>query len=199
MEVELFDVLEAEDTAPEACERAKELCESLGLKGQARFHGGAVDAPRMPYRVLTEEESFVYGELCPKRTEAESYMSGPIPLRVLEAFERAKRCEAFTKFEVWHPKDMTLKDPVLVGYAPTDPEHSWTSMPHIIARWGEVLDSMPTMLAEAANRYRARMLGEARTTVIEINGFIERLGAATDAGSVVAFRQKFFHVHLSSS
>ena len=184
MQVETFETIESHEAqSPEFADEALQLIESLGLKGQQRLMSKNEDtglAQRMPYRLLTDDEAFVYGELCPQRQKPEDYSSGAIPIRVMQVYAHAKELGCFKRFEVWSPKDMTVRDPVLIGYANTNPEWAWQEAPHILARWGEVLDSLPTLSEMAAKRYRARIMAALRTALAEVNTAIATVEAVDD-------------------
>lgn len=80
MLVETFELEEVAEQPPELEAEAVALIEKLGLDGQQT---------RIPYRKMTEEETFVYGILCPMRTPLKKYKEGPIPLRVLQVAAHA--------------------------------------------------------------------------------------------------------------
>ncbi len=93
MQVETYEVTEQYGIDKTECEaEAIALIESLGLTGQqnrlAETENG--DKIAVPYRKMTQEESFVYRRICPKRTKLENYESGWIPLRVLQIAVHAK-------------------------------------------------------------------------------------------------------------
>lgn len=168
MQVETFEVFEsAEMQSPEFAEEAVRLIEELGLAGQAKLlskreDGGTVT--RNPYRQITAEEEFVYRSICPATSKPEDYASGAMPLRIMQVLAHAKSLGCFTEFEVWHPTDFTVKDPVLIGLA-QDPRfdaatHPWMKVRHIIARWGETLDSFATLKEQAVKSYRSRITAE---------------------------------------
>lgn len=158
MMVETYEVGEVADQAAEQSEEALRLAESLGLTGQVSLVRG--DTKTMcPYRRMTREEEFTYRELCGKRVSVERYADGPLPLRVLQVIAHGREC-AFKTLQVWCPETPTEKDPVLVGYMP-DPERSWTDgIAYLLARWGDELESFPTLMARARERCKARLKAE---------------------------------------
>jgi hypothetical protein len=143
MEVEVYTVESEVEVHPEACERAVELIESLGLEGQAQLIGkGEKSAKqRCRFRAWTDEEMRVYTMLLPRSDPANRYMGEAMPLRVLEAFAEAQALGIFEGFEVRHAE--TGKDPLLLAWMPTE---QYRATRYLIARWGDVLDSFPVLL-----------------------------------------------------
>lgn len=174
MQVEVFELegwdVPAEQRAIEDVE-TKELIESLGLKGQQTFISGET-LERFPYRKMTKDEFFVYSSMCPEKTAVESYSGELIPVRVLRVLQFAKSdlCPIkFTSFQIWHPEEMKVKDPVLVGIKRNS---YWQEEIYILARWGEVLDTVenlyPVAKQMALRRYN-RALDAIRAKVEALN------------------------------
>lgn len=124
------------------------LIEELGLEGQREFTraSDAGDAVSIkPYREMTAREIKVYGLCFPNVTPLQKYNGELIPLRVLQVAAHAKQWLPVIK--VWAPEPGKV-DPLLVGYE----SEGWGAKPHILARWGEALDSFET-LASKAKKY----------------------------------------------
>ena len=175
MLVETYEVSEARDVAAPECEaEAIALIESLGLTGQQELVRPKEDgtAERIPYRLMTDEECFVYENICPTRTRADKYESGMIPLRVLQVLAHATSLECFRFFEIWHPTDFKMKDPVLVGCMG---DSDWSVKRYILARWGEVLDDFPALKKVASELARNSKLAELTKEISEKKQHIEML------------------------
>lgn len=165
MQVETFECQETASEPIEATEEALELIEQLELSGQkelvSRDEGD--HARRSPYRKMRADERFVYKTICPKRTQLEKYKDGPIPLRVLQIAAHAKSLGLFRHFHVWSQEDSQVKDPVLVA---SNNEYDWQERDeHILARWGDELESFPVLLKRAAEQARSALVQQARKLV----------------------------------
>lgn len=156
MLVESFACEETSSEPPEASEAAVALIQSLGLQGQwSLVTTSNGRQSRLPFRQIRRDEDFVYRTLCPTSTTLEAYSSSPIPLRVLEIAEIAKSSGVFDKgLRVWDRADASVKDPVLVGLASV-PNQTWGELTYILARWGEELESFPTLVQRALESWRA--------------------------------------------
>jgi len=155
MQVETFECDEtASESHPECESVAMELVESMGLAGQQQLYGksDAEKPKRTPYRKMTADEAFVYGQICPQKTKLEKYAECPIPLRVLQVAAHAKSFGLFEELWVWHRASPAIKDPVLMGIGPGD--ESWRKSTFILARWGEALDEWPALVRQAVGIWR---------------------------------------------
>lgn len=183
MEVETFEVLEsAEMQSPEFAEEAVRLIEELGLDGQAKLlskrdDGGTVTLN--PYRRITVEEEFVYRTLCPSTSTPETYESGAMPLRIMQVYAHAKSLGIYESFQVWHPTDFTVKDPVLVGIT-KDPVQTWRTETYLLARWGETLDSFATLRQQAARKYRATILSKLNDAKAKVTQALATINESDD-------------------
>lgn len=186
MEVETYEVEECvggvAGTTPEIEAEAAELIEQLGLEGQkkllTRTEDG--DAVRCPYRQMTGSEQHVYGVLCPTHVPIENYDVGLIPVRVLQVAAHAR--EFLPLLEVWHPRK-SPKDPVLVG------RNAKYNAPHILARWGEVLDPFERIVEKARAALRREWEAECRIKIAEAQAFLAGIDGQVEkhlAGSHVA-------------
>lgn len=179
MEVETYEVLDsAEVQSPEFAEEASALIESLGLEGQRslvvkRENGTET---RIPYREMTGDELFAYRTLCPQTSDVHKFKSEAMPLRVMQVLAHAKSLDCFKSFEVWHPRDASIKDPVLVGVM-QDAEQSWVQRRYILARWGEVLDALPTLMEKAG----ALFLQNAEAALSEVEAEVQTARAQINA------------------
>lgn len=150
MQVETFECSETASEPIEAGEEAIALIESLGLRGQKALVGTnekTAQDERSPYREMRRDEQFVYSMLCPEKMTADEYDAAPIPLRVLQVMAHAKSLGLFNSFQIWDKESVAVKDPVLV--ARVGEEWQSNAKLYILARWGEVLESWPTLLAQA--------------------------------------------------
>lgn len=177
MPVETFECQETSAEPIEIAEEAIGLIEELGLEGQLSLVRKADAekpmsvATRWPYRVMTAEEVFVYGVLCPTRTEMKSYADGPIPIRVLQIAAHAKSVRPELQLFVWHRAVPGVKDPVLVAQT-HDELNSWNTgfLRFILARWGEELEAFSTLMRKACSSQRERLASEAERLVLLVKG-----------------------------
>ncbi len=172
MQVETYEVPEVANEPLEACEEAIGLVRSLGLEGQQRLVTKQGEREtRFPYRVMTEEEDFVFSVLCPVKVKVEDYGRLPMPLRVLQVLAYAKEAGGFTEFQVWDTRSVSEKDPVLVGLKP-DPESTWRKQEYLLARWGEELESWPVLLKRAVLRKREEIASAYRSLASKVQAAI---------------------------
>ncbi len=167
MQVETYECSETAAEPIEACEEAVRLMEELGLEGQkvlVQAKAEGQPARRVPYREMTADEIFAYGVLCPGKTYLKNYRLGPVPLRALQIAAHATSLGFYKQLWVWHSQEAAVPDPVLVGMAP-DAEYSWRDHPHILARWGEVLETWPVLFKRAVEAKRAQV-ADAYATIL---------------------------------
>ena len=159
MQVETFECSEVAAEPIEACEEALSIIEQLGLTGQQELTAKPAGklASRMPYREITKDELFVYGVLCPEKTELERYRSSPIPLRVLQIAAHAHSIGMFERLEVWDRASVMVKDPVIVGIT-RNKERTWERTTYILARWGETLETFHVLMQRALQDKRAQVM-----------------------------------------
>jgi len=159
MQIETFEVESASSLASEMANDAvaNELIEKLGLKGQKKAMNGDT-ITRNPYRVMDAHEMVVYKTLCPKSCPMEEYSIDAIPVRILEAANKAVECGLYAKFEIWYPAEARIDDPILVGIIKNwrqSGDYKWSDdIFHIIARWGKVLPSFEQCEAIATDMLR---------------------------------------------
>lgn len=160
--VETFECPEVSTEHPEVTAEAMMLIERLGLKGQEKLNTktDAGDEVRCPYRVMTREEMFVYGVLCPRKTDENEYGEEPIPLRVLQVLAHAHSLQYFEGFQIWHRESSTVQDPVLVGtWRGRRNGRGWDETEtYILARWGEVLEAFGDLKKKAVTLHRQARL-----------------------------------------
>lgn len=177
MIVETFEIERADDETLNAIRdgEANLLVESLGLSGQERFYNpDTIEA--IPYRKMTKDEGIVYGFLMPKKTEPAKYSDGLIPIRVLQVLQYAKSLDFFTSFEIWHPENADIKDPLLVGVVETKTQNSWgvgtNYERYLLARWGEPLDTFEVLRDCAKKLYREAVAAKLRMIRTEISAYL---------------------------
>lgn len=174
MQVETYEVEEATSNHPEVTEEVSKLIDELGLVGQLDIATSETGAP-VPYRKMTEDEQFAYGQLMPAQTAVEAYKSGPIPLRVLQVLAYARSLNFFQKFEVWHPEDARIDDPILVGI--TKHERGWGEINWLLARWGDCLKPFEEMLVLAGRHWRDTMIAAAHKALGQVQAELTQLEA----------------------
>jgi hypothetical protein len=150
------------------------LIEELGLGGQKTLLGKS--KVRIPYRVLTFEERFVFKTLFPERSEVKAYSDGPIPLRAMEVIKTVRELDHpdLGYLEIWHPKK-GLDDPILVARKST-----YSDPVYLLARWGQALLPFDQLRKLAIEKAGLKVLSEirkfrAQMTVIEtdVQAFVE--------------------------
>ncbi len=169
MEVETFECQETAAEPIEASEEAIEIIRSMNLEGQAEL----ITAPkagresRMPYRIITAEEDFVYRTLCPKQTALAKYKDGPVPLRVLQIAAHAHEIGLGHLF-VWHRASPAVKDPVLVS---RKNEYDWDTdnrETRILARWGDELETFAILFKRAVEAAKQKLIADAESLLSEV-------------------------------
>lgn len=145
-QVEIFESTDVREETFEQSAEAKQLVESLGLMGQLPKAPVTVTA-RFPYRLMTDEEDFIYSQLTPQRTKLETYSGDPIPLEILKtvAYARSLQDSRIAYLEVWSASSAKVKDPILVG---KELYYSSSNM-YILGRWGEELLPLSVLLPDA--------------------------------------------------
>jgi hypothetical protein len=168
MQVETFECYETASEPIEASEEAIRLIDEMGLKGQKTFVLGESEQPtRNPYRKWTKDEQQVYIELCPKVYNIQQYDRSPIPLRVLQVAEHARKyLPKDYKLFVIDKAEIQVKDPVLVAA-----KYDWDlgKETYILARWGEHLDNFQKMLKQAIDSKRKRLRSLLKTALSEVD------------------------------
>jgi len=163
MQIETYELKEVREESAEHCAEAKKLIAELGLTGQQELQGGSTTEVRFPYRIMTDEEQFVYKTLCPESCEAVKYRNEPMPLEILKTFAYAKSLGAFTHFDVWSASSVKVKDPVLVGYKQRYRE------PYIIARWGTELLPLEVLIPDAVKVWHQQYKQKIQKALQEVN------------------------------
>lgn len=154
MQVETYEAVETTEKGVECDAEALALIEKLGLDGQKKLNvtgEGEGDPRRNPYRKLTAQEGFVYGQLLTGRSKLKDFSEGPIPLRVLQVASHAQ--PLFGYLEVWHSENADIKDPLLLGIN----GESWRPERFILARWGDVLEPLEKLVPIAMDIYRSHL------------------------------------------
>jgi hypothetical protein len=148
MKVETYEIAEVKEETEQQNAEAVQLCEQLGLTGQLK-KSTAETAVRFPYRLMHDDELFIYGILCPEQSDVHSFSNEPIPLEVLKTIAYVKSLGVFKVLMVWSASSKAVKDPVLVGYI----ESQWHGSPYLIARWGEELLPLEVLLPDALKKW----------------------------------------------
>jgi hypothetical protein len=178
-QVESFEVAEVANEPIEISQEAISMAESLGLTGQlkltAKRDSGVVT--RVPFRLMTQQEAFIYGTLCPISVNVSEYDASPIPYRVLEILKRASELKTetgepfFSEIKVWSVADGRVKDPVLVGISR---DGHWSRSNYILARWGEELEELPALLKKAVVLGRDFVKSKMRTIIAKATTELNR-------------------------
>jgi len=144
-QVELYEVEDVRQETIEQCEEAQKLIAELGLDGQ-KSEATTAAVARFPFRLMTDEELFVYGQLCPSHQSLKTFADSPIPLEVLKTAAYAKNLQdsRIAYMEVWSASSVRVKDPVLVAR-----DQQYSSKNYILARWGEELLPLEVLIPQA--------------------------------------------------
>lgn len=145
MKVELFEIEDIKYETKEQSAEAMELIESMGLEGQAQ---PKETTTRFPYRLMNDEELFVYGTLCPEKADVHKFSNEPIPLQVLKTLAFAKTLPQLKYFEVWSAVSRMVKDPVLVAR-----DSQYGSKNYMLARWGDELLPLEVLMPDAVKKF----------------------------------------------
>lgn len=164
MQVETFEDTDVRAETTEQSAEALALIKELGLEGQlAKADTSTETETRFPYRLITNEELFIYSQLCPSKSEATRYDMSPMPIEVLKALHFAKSFNLLKSFYVWSADSSKTKDPVLVGF-----ESAYGSgRCYILARWGEELLPLQVMLPDAIRVWYASRVDKLNEIIAE--------------------------------
>lgn len=167
--VELFEMSDVREETFEQSAEAAELVSSLGLEGQkAKPPTPETEVlTRFPYRIITDEESFIYNQLCPEKCDVHAFKNAPIPLEVLKCIAYAKSLndKRIAYLEVWAASSIRVKDPILVGR-----DQKYGHENYILARWGEELLPLAVLLPDALKVWYAKRID----ALNEIKAEVER-------------------------
>ena len=182
MKVETYALEDIKLETPAQSNEAIALCEELGMKGQIKLivkndSGDAI--ARFPYRLITDEERFVFKVLCPESSSLAEYRNEPVPVEVLREIKRAREA-GIDSFEIWSASSRLVKDPVVVGRKAGAP--SWSSEQYLIARWGDELLPLEVLLPDAVKKFNDERLGKLKSMLIQIQTAIAA-GPVAPAGS----------------
>lgn len=156
MRVETYEIVPEVTTGFDDEDKAEvtALIDALELTGQRSLLMGDTSTQiRAPYRLITAEESFVYGELCPEHTNIGNYVGEAIPVRVLRMAKETG--DHFDRLEIWSKASPAMKDPLLIGIK-KDAESTWRENVYILARWGEELLDMSELRHVAVKQWKEK-------------------------------------------
>lgn len=183
MQVETYEAISLDEQNGQivnelVSEEALALIETLGLDGQrsliaTKNVGDESVQARNPYRRMTAEEMAIYSTLMPNRVKLSDYRDGAIPLRVLQVAAHAQSLGFFEEIVVWCPEP-GQRDPVLVGMHKAD---TWRSEEYVLARWGDVLESLDDLRKKAAQIIAEKVRG----TIAEVRGQLDAMEAGLEA------------------
>lgn len=171
MQVEIFEQEDVRVETVEQSEEALRIINDLGLDGQKPKSLSTGTVVRFPYRLMTDEELFVYSILCPQRTDLKTYDLSPIPLDILKTAAYAKSLQdpRIAYLEVWSATSQKVKDPVLVGKK----EHWSSSQIYILGRWGEELLPLDVLLPDAVKKWYALRVDKLNEILREVKIALE--------------------------
>lgn len=151
IQTEIFEQQDVREETVEQSEEALRIINDLGLTGQQPKSNTTGTIVRFPYRLMTDEELFVYSILCPQKSDLRFYDLSPIPLEVLKTAAYAKSLQdpRIQYLEIWSAVSQKVKDPVLVGKKET---YS-SSQLYILARWGEELLPLDVLMPDAVKKW----------------------------------------------
>ena len=175
MQIETYEVAEVEEQTIENNEESLALIASLGLSGQQTLINPE-KTTTFPYRKMTKEEGVIYDILLPLHCKVEDYKEEQIPLRVLQVLSHAKSLEFFDSFNIMYPENADVKDPVLYG----NKKDGYNESRFILARWGEVLQSIPELTKIAMKKQAKKFRAEANKKKVDIMNMCASIEKATD-------------------
>ena len=149
-----IEIFESPDIVEETVEQSAEamaLIEEMGLTGQQALCKKNEETgvqTRFPYRLMTDEERFIYSVLCPEKTELKNYRNDAVPFEILKTAKMAMTFPETVYLSVWSASSKTVKDPVLVGS-----KNYWASEVYLLGRWGEELLPLEVLIPDAINRW----------------------------------------------
>jgi len=171
MKVETYENTDVVNETEQQSAEVLELCQQLGLEGQLKETNETSTTTRIPYRLILDDENFVFRTLCPDVSPVETYKASPIPIEVLKALAYAKSLDFFDGFEVWDRSSKLVRDPVLVGYALGD---LYTTRRYIIARWGEELLPIQALLPDALKIWYDRRKAKLEEIAREVKSYLDQ-------------------------
>lgn len=182
MLVESYECQETASEPIEASEEAVRLIDDLGLEGQKEILAKSEDDTtlRVPYAIANAEQLFVFRVLCPSVSKLAEYKRTPIPLRVLQIAAHAQSLGFFRELVVWDAASPAEKDPVLVGIHQRG-AYAWDVDMYLLARWGEELESWPTLLKRALELKRSQCVSKATSVMGKAKAFLEYGPSMADA------------------
>jgi len=189
MKVETYEQLEADDETGEVekDEEAIALIEKLDLAGQRELVTPDGQTERCPYRLMTADEQFTYGVLCPQHVGVREYSASSIPLRVLQVASHALDTTIFEKVEVWHAATGVVADPVLVGIRSS----GYPPPRFILARWGTELRNFKDLLSDATTTFRQQVVGACRSAKGRAESDLAQAEHMTDANLIEHFNRNW--------
>lgn len=171
MQVEVFEQQDVREETIEQSEEALRIINELGLDGQKPKSSSTGTVVRFPYRLMTDEELFVYSILCPQRTSLQTYDLSPVPLEILKtaAFAASLQDPRIRYLEVWSAVSQKVKDPILVGKKET---YS-SSQLYLLGRWGEELLPLDVLMPDAIKKWYTARLDKLNEMLVEVKQAIE--------------------------
>jgi len=172
MKTETYALEDIKLEIAEHTDEAIALCEQLGMEGQLKLvvkndSGDAV--ARFPYRLITDEERFVFKILCPEASSLKDYRNEAVPVEVLREIKRAREAGIET-FEIWSASSRLVKDPVVVGRK--QGSSSWSTDQYLIARWGDELLPLAVLLPDAIKKFNDERTGKLKTMLAQLQAAI---------------------------
>lgn len=163
MVVETFEIDELTDSPEADNEEQLSLISKLGLKGQENLLNPNKDSI-IPYPQCTSEQRVIIATLCPIAVSYEKYQRSKIPLRVLQVISQVREANYFAEILIYDKQSELIKDPFLVGFRI---EGAYNYFPHLLARWGDELDSWQVLkkkateiIVERKKLYKKKILSE---------------------------------------
>lgn len=193
--VETFVIEETEELIydNEKLQKWNERVEELKLAGQTRVV--KPDKSPIPFMFMNSALLNVFDELCPRHVSVEEYDKTPIPVEVLDLIALSVRENYFKEVQVWF--DDKTPDPVVIGMtgdwhemayydnsnkklvglkfdSRAQAENAGAKHPffsnsgnYLIAKWGDVKQSLEELRDRAVKRFTASQSIELRKTIKE--------------------------------
>lgn len=149
METKLFLIEEHKETIFEGSEieKWKALVDELGLVCQAELI--AENKSPLPFPVMTEAQSVIYGVVLETKTNYKEFRNEAIPLSILSLILLCEKEHYFENIQIWHSRQNP--DPLVVGLNFASPEdrinkYTWRMVPSLIAQWGAKIKPMADLI-----------------------------------------------------
>lgn len=161
MEIETYEENEVGEACVDDRNELLRIAEELGAKGQLKILD---NTETFPYRKMTIIEKRVYGTLFPQHTNFIEFSESIIPIRIMQVAAHAIKYPEACYLKVWHSR--SFQDPILVGQS-----SEYSDDQHILARWGDALESLNVLKKKAIEILRPKMIASLSDIKARLSGW----------------------------